>query len=121
VLFQEKTGEQSAAQITAFEDTWKWTQEAETAYHETVTSAPERVVKIMEALRGFLGTSDMTTEAVSVGFYESEHYGNFPKIQILTIEEILEGKRLLYPHYGATTFKRAERQSKSRTEQGGLF
>lgn len=59
VLFQEKTGEQSAAQITAFEDTWKWTQEAESAYHETVTSAPERVVKIMEALRGFLGTSDM--------------------------------------------------------------
>jgi hypothetical protein len=52
---------------------------------------------------------------------DSEHYGNFPKIQILTIEEILEGKRLLYPHYGATTFKRAERQSKRRTEQGGLF
>lgn len=66
-------------------------------------------------------TRDMNTEAVSAGFYESEHYGNFPKIQILTIEEILEGKRLLYPHYGAATFKRAERQSKSRTEQGGLF
>jgi site-specific DNA-methyltransferase (adenine-specific) len=66
-------------------------------------------------------TRDMTTEAVSAGFYESEHYGNFPKIQILTIEEILGGKRLLYPHFAATTFKRAERQSKSRTEQGGLF
>lgn len=66
-------------------------------------------------------TRDMTTEAVSGGFYESEHYGNFPKIQILTIEEILGGKKLLYPHYGAATFKRAERQSKSRTEQSGLF
>lgn len=59
VLFQEKGGAQSAAQITAFEDTWQWTLEAESAYRETVTSAPERVVKIMEALRGFLGTSDM--------------------------------------------------------------
>jgi adenine specific DNA methylase Mod len=59
VLFQEKSGEQSAAQIHAFEDTWQWTQEAEGAYQETVTSAPERVVKILEALRGFLGTSDM--------------------------------------------------------------
>lgn len=59
VLFQEKSGAQSAAQITAFEDTWKWSQEAEGAYHETVTGAPERVVRIMEALRGFLGTSDM--------------------------------------------------------------
>jgi adenine specific DNA methylase Mod len=59
VLFQEKSGEQSAAQIHAFEDTWQWTQEAEGAYQETVTGAPERVVKILEALRGFLGTSDM--------------------------------------------------------------
>jgi site-specific DNA-methyltransferase (adenine-specific) len=59
VLFQEKSGEQSAAQIHAFEDTWQWTQEAEGAYQETVTSAPESVVKILEALRGFLGTSDM--------------------------------------------------------------
>jgi site-specific DNA-methyltransferase (adenine-specific) len=59
VLFQEKSGEQSAAQIHAFEDTWQWTQEAEGSYEETVTSAPERVVKILEALRGFLDTSDM--------------------------------------------------------------
>jgi site-specific DNA-methyltransferase (adenine-specific) len=59
VLFQEKGGEQSAAQITAFEDTWHWTQEAENLFHETLTSAPESVVNIMQALRGFLGTSDM--------------------------------------------------------------
>jgi site-specific DNA-methyltransferase (adenine-specific) len=59
VLFQEKGGEQSAAQITAFEDTWHWTQEAEATYHETLTNAPDRVVRIMTALRGFLGTSDM--------------------------------------------------------------
>ncbi len=31
VLFQEKTGERAAAQITAFEDTWEWTGEAEEA------------------------------------------------------------------------------------------
>jgi len=59
VLFQEKGGEQSAAQITAFEDTWHWTQEAENTFYETVENAPDRVVRIMEALRGFLGTSDM--------------------------------------------------------------
>ena len=28
VLFSEKTGEKSAAQITAFEDTWHWGEEA---------------------------------------------------------------------------------------------
>jgi site-specific DNA-methyltransferase (adenine-specific) len=59
VLFQEKSGEQSAAQITAFEDTWHWTQESENIFHETISSASENVVKILESLRGFLGTSDM--------------------------------------------------------------
>jgi site-specific DNA-methyltransferase (adenine-specific) len=59
VLFQETSGAQSAAQITAFEDTWHWTQDAENAFHDLVTTAPERVVTIMQALRSFLGTSDM--------------------------------------------------------------
>ena len=40
VLFREKGGEQSAAQITAFEDTWRWGLESEHAYHEVVTEGP---------------------------------------------------------------------------------
>jgi hypothetical protein len=32
VLFEEKSGEESAAQITAFEDTWQWSLEAEAVY-----------------------------------------------------------------------------------------
>jgi DNA modification methylase len=67
-------------------------------------------------------TRDMIKEAVSAGFYESQHYGKFPKLQILTVEEILNGAKLQYPQTGASgTFKRAERQSKSRAEQDGLF
>jgi hypothetical protein len=63
-------------------------------------------------------TRDMQKEAVSAGFYESQ-FGNFPKLQILTIEELLDGKKLLYPHLNVATFKRAERQTK--TQQHGLF
>lgn len=59
VLFREKSGEQSVAQIQAFEDTWHWGLESEEAYHELITSGPERVVILMQALRAFLGTSDM--------------------------------------------------------------
>ncbi len=121
VLFQEKGGEQSTAQITAFEDTWHWTQEAEATFHETVMNAPERVVNVIQGFRRFLGTSDMMKEAVSAGFYESEFFGSFPRLQILTIEEILAGKKLLYPRNSAATLKRAERQSKSRTQQQPLF
>ena len=40
VLFKEKSGEESAAQITAFEDTWQWSQEAEAVYREIVESGP---------------------------------------------------------------------------------
>jgi site-specific DNA-methyltransferase (adenine-specific) len=66
-------------------------------------------------------TKDMKKEAVSAGFYESEHYGNFPKLQILTIEELLNGAQLQYPQTGGSaTFKRAERQSKRKTEQQGF-
>jgi site-specific DNA-methyltransferase (adenine-specific) len=65
-------------------------------------------------------TRDMQKEAVSAGYYETEHYDKFPKIQILTVEEILAGKTISYPHFNAATFKRAERQSKSKAEQHGF-
>ena len=59
ILFQEKSGQQSAAQITAFEDTWHWSLEAERAYQDVVTSAPEKLSKLLEAMRTFLGANDM--------------------------------------------------------------
>ncbi|MGB8510854.1 MAG: DNA methyltransferase [Pyrinomonadaceae bacterium] len=59
VLFREASGEQSAAQITAFEDTWHWTHESEAMYQELVTDAPERLARLVEAMRQMLGTSDM--------------------------------------------------------------
>src|SRR5437763_4385995 len=59
VLFREASGEQSAAQIMAFEDTWHWTHESEATYQELVTDAPERLARLIEAMREMLGTSDM--------------------------------------------------------------
>ncbi|MBW1918450.1 MAG: site-specific DNA-methyltransferase, partial [Deltaproteobacteria bacterium] len=59
ILFAEKSGEQSAAQITAFEDTWHWGLEAEKAYHEVVTLGPRKLADLLQALRSFLGSNDM--------------------------------------------------------------
>ena len=42
VLFRERSGEESAAQITAFEDTWHWGWESETAFQDVVTRGPRR-------------------------------------------------------------------------------
>jgi site-specific DNA-methyltransferase (adenine-specific) len=66
-------------------------------------------------------TKDMTKEAITSGYYESPNYGNFPKIQILTIEEILKGATLKYPQGTSQTFKRAERQTKDGLKQTDLF
>ncbi len=43
VLFKEASGEGSAAQIRAFDDTWHWSIDAEHAYREVVTEGPKRV------------------------------------------------------------------------------
>ncbi len=66
-------------------------------------------------------TKDMTKEAITSGYYESPHFGKFPKIQILTIEDILKGKKLEYPQGTSQTFKQAERQSKDGLKQTDLF
>jgi len=59
VLFQEKSGEKSAAQITAFEDTWQWGMESEYAYQEMVKESPQKLADLMQAMRKFLGQNDM--------------------------------------------------------------
>ena len=57
----------------------------------------------------------MKTEAVSAGFYESAlkleggKADKFPRIQILTIAELLAGKKLAFPRHNIATFKQAER------------
>jgi hypothetical protein len=69
-------------------------------------------------------TSDMRTEAVTAGFYESETWGRkYPKIQLLTVAELLAGKTVEMPpirQVGAT-FKKAPKVIKPEGEQEGFF
>lgn len=60
VLFQEKNGTKSGAQIKAFEDTWHWDITAEETYTEIVEKGSNvRLANLMMAMRKFLGTNDM--------------------------------------------------------------
>ena len=63
---------------------------------------------------------DMTAEAVSAGFYFSPGWNqNFPRIQILTIEELLHGSTVkMPPQFG--TFKQAQRVQQSDAQQAEL-
>ena len=59
ILFRETGGQQSAAQITAFEDTWHWGLESEIAYQDVVANAPGKMPELLQAMRSFLGGNDM--------------------------------------------------------------
>jgi hypothetical protein len=60
-------------------------------------------------------TKPMEIEAVREGFYIPEHFpkDRYPRIQILTIEDILKEASIQYPRLADATFKTAERKYKA--------
>lgn len=66
----------------------------------------------------------MQAEAVAAGFYTSSGWGKqYPRLQILTVEELLHGaKRLEMPPQAQTavTFKQAQREQNVTEMQGGF-
>jgi len=68
-------------------------------------------------------TRPMRTEAASAGFYKSPwQKETYPRLQILTIEELLNGKRIDCPPLGQVnvTFKKAPKAKDAPVEQKGL-
>ena len=62
VLFRERSGEESPAQIRAFTDTWEWTQETEAAYELDIIqnpAVPASVKDMISAFRQFIGRNAM--------------------------------------------------------------
>jgi hypothetical protein len=53
-------------------------------------------------------TQPMRAEAASTGFYDSPGWGQkYPRIQMLTIKELLQGAKIQYPPRTNVTFKEA--------------
>jgi site-specific DNA-methyltransferase (adenine-specific) len=65
---------------------------------------------------------DMLAESAAAGFYHSNLWGkDYPRIQILTIEDLLSGKGVDMPPYSAgQTFKQAGKVKKQEGKQGEL-
>lgn len=59
VLFRAPSGEQSQAQIEAFEDTWHWNESAALAFDEVINSKNTDAAHMLRAMRSFLGENDM--------------------------------------------------------------
>lgn len=59
VLFRGPSGDQSQAQIEAFEDTWHWNNAAERAFDEVMQGPNGDVADMLRAMRSFLKDNDM--------------------------------------------------------------
>ena len=62
VLFREKSGEDSPAQIKAFTDTWEWTLETERTFEQDIIlhpGTPAAVKDMIAAFRQFIGRNAM--------------------------------------------------------------
>lgn len=59
LLFRSPKGHESHAQITAFEDTWHWGEQAEREFGELIHQPNTDVSEMMQALRRFLGENDV--------------------------------------------------------------
>ena len=62
----------------------------------------------------------MATEALAAGYYETEAWGNFPRLQLLTIEGLLTGAQELAMPREYGTFARAARAEKSPAAQKAM-
>ncbi len=66
-------------------------------------------------------TQPMRTEAASAGFYESA-WGKHPRLQLLTVEGLLAGKRIdMPPQQASVTFKQAPKAQPKSAETDPLF
>src|SRR5664279_4547482 len=61
VLFKERSGDDSQAQMEAFDDTWTWSQESERLFAAMINSATvdNKVKDALEAFRRLLGDNDV--------------------------------------------------------------
>ena len=87
VLFKDEQGEESEAQITAFEDTWHW---SEKPFEDLRQSATDNVREMLESLVKILGRNQMTAYLVMMA------------ARLLELHRVLKETGSLYLHCDPT-------------------
>lgn len=91
VLFKAPSGEQSAAQIEAFDDTWHWnTESTERAFDEVVTGPQFDAAIMLKAMRSALGENDMMA------------YLAMMAVRLIELHRVLKPTGSLYLHCDPT-------------------
>lgn len=90
ILFKSPTGEQSEAQIEAFEDTWRWNRAAADAFDQVAYSGATRAFDLLNAMRSFLGDNDMMA------------YLAMMAVRLIELHRVLKPTGSLYLHCDPT-------------------
>jgi site-specific DNA-methyltransferase (adenine-specific) len=90
VLFRAPTGEQSQAQIEAFEDTWHWNDSAERAFDEVMQSGNTDPAEMLRAMRAFLKENDLMA------------YLTMMAVRLIELHRVLKQTGSLYLHCDPT-------------------
>ncbi len=90
IIFKERTGNESPAQIKAFDDFWRWDRATEETYREIADSAPANVVRLIKAFVDFLGRNDVTAYVVMM------------TIRLLEFHRVLKKTGSIYLHCDPT-------------------
>ena len=90
VLFKAPGGEQSQAQIEAFEDSWHWNASAEDAFDQVIKSGNTDAAEMLRAMRSFLKENDMMA------------YLAMMAVRLLELHRVLKPTGSLYLHCDPT-------------------
>lgn len=91
VIFQDKTGKSSSAQIQAFEDTWTWSSETQDAFDEIMQGKYSIELKdMMKAFKEFMGTTNLMA------------YITMMAIRLVELHRVLKDTGSIYLHCDPT-------------------
>jgi len=90
VLFKAESGADSEAQITAFEDTWHWSEAALATYFDLVQQSPAQVASAIKALMDLIGHNQMMAYLVMMA------------ARLVELERVLKPTGSLYLHCDPT-------------------
>jgi site-specific DNA-methyltransferase (adenine-specific) len=90
VLFRSPTGEESQAQIEAFEDSWHWNETAERAFDEVMQGGNVDIAEMLRAMRSFLGENDVMA------------YLTMMAVRLIELHRVLKENGSLYLHCDPT-------------------
>jgi DNA modification methylase len=102
VLFKAPTGEQSQAQIEAFEDTWHWNASAEDAFDQVIKSGNTDAAEMLRAMRLFLKENDMMA------------YLAMMAVRLLELHRVLKPTGSLYLHCDRDAFLALQQRENER-------